>query len=93
MVAPVGIKHFREPVQGLWTEYQIHMGRAAQNGIPFLTGHATADTDDHRVGAAFKMFPAAQLAEHFFLGFFPDRAGVNQDDIGFCFVLGEFQTM
>ena len=40
-----------------------------------------------RLAVLLQLLPAAELAEHFFLRLLADRAGVDQDDVGFGLVL------
>src|SRR6187402_832406 len=89
----LGFDHFRQAVQRLWAEHEVHIGCALEDGIAFLRGHATADADEHRLAAGFVGLPAAELAEDFLLGLFADRTGVDQDDVSFRFVLGQLETV
>ena len=91
--AAFGIDHFRQAVQGLWAEHQIDIGCALEDGFAFLRGHAAADADDQIRVAGFQFAPAAELGENLLLRFFTDGAGVDQDDVGLVFVLGQFQAV
>ena len=71
-----------QPVQGLGAEYHVHEGRAAVNRRTFLTGHATPDADHETGLLSFPVAPAAEFREQFFLGFFPDGTGIENDEIG-----------
>src|SRR5690606_24065271 len=49
---------------------------------------------DHQVGVfQFQFAPAAQLREHFVLGFFANRAGIEQDHVGIFSLAGDFQGL
>ena len=70
------LHHLRQAMQGLWAEYQVHIGCALTDLRTFLAGHAAAHAD-HQVGILlFQVLPATQLVEHLLLGFFPYRTGI-----------------
>ena len=75
-------------MQGLWTEDDINLRSSGPNSVPFLGGHTTTD-GNHQIGVLFlQLFPAPELVEQFLLGFFPDRAGVEHQNIGLFGQLG-----
>ncbi len=87
------LDHFRQAMQGLRAEHQIHIWRALHDRRAFLAGDAAADADDNLVVAALEMLPAAKLAEYLLLRLLADRAGVDQDDVGFGLVGSQFKIM
>jgi hypothetical protein len=89
----LGLDELGQAVQGLRAEDQVDVGRALDDGVAFLRGHAAADPDHHRLATLLERLPAAELAEHLFLGLLADRAGVDQDDVGFLDVGGQFEAV
>ena len=63
-------------MQRLWSKNKVYKRRSLTDFGAFLTGNATAYTNNQIRISLFKMLPAAQLMEDFFLGFFSNRAGV-----------------
>ncbi|MCY1360835.1 hypothetical protein D9M69_474800 [compost metagenome] len=88
-----GVDHFRQAVQGLRAEHHVDVGRALADGGAFLAGHAAADADHQRGILLLQRAPGAQLGEHLLLGLFADRAGIQQDHVGFFGLLREFQGL
>jgi len=41
------VKHLRQAVDGLRPEHQIDVGRALQNALALLAGHASGHADNH----------------------------------------------
>lgn len=75
------INHFRQAVQGLRPENDIHIiGPFADMGT-FLRRHAAADADNQIRPGFLQHPPAAQLMKHLLRRFFPDGAGIEQQDI------------
>ena len=70
-------------MQGLRAEHEVDVGRAFDDRRAFLAGDAAADADHHRAVAALELAPAAELTEYLFLRFFADRAGIDQNYVGF----------
>ena len=83
----------RQAVQGLGAEHHVHIGGALADRLAFLAGHAAADADDQLRVALLEALPAAQLVEHLFLGFFADRAGVEQQHIRVFRIVRGFQIV
>ena len=82
------VQHLRQAVDGLRAEHQIDIGCALGNRRTLLAGDTAADTDQH-IGAGLLQFAhATEIGKHLFLGFFPHRAGVEQDQIGLGRVVG-----
>ena len=69
-------------MQGLGAEDHVHVGCAVNDRLAFLGSHTATHADDHFRLFAFQLFPAAKLVEHLLLGFFPNGAGVQQQDVG-----------
>src|SRR5690554_319313 len=82
--------HIRQAVQGLGAEDHVYVRCPVEDGLAFLAGNAAANADNHVGLFAFETFPAAELVEHFFLGFFANGAGVQQQDVGVIRVVGHF---
>ena len=93
VVCLAGVDHLRQTVQRLRAKHHIDLGRTPANLFTFLAGHTTADTDDQVWVFLFQLAPATELMEQFFLGFFPHRTGVDQQDIGFFGVISQLQGM
>ena len=92
-VGALGGDQFGQAVQGLRTEHQVDVRRALDDRRALLRGHAAADADHHRAVALLERLPAAELAEHLFLRLLADRAGVDQDDVGFFDLVGQLQAV
>jgi hypothetical protein len=69
-------------VQGLGAENHVHVRCPPPDLIAFLAGNATADADDQAGIFFFQETPATEFGKQFFLGFFADGAGVDENDIG-----------
>ncbi len=80
-------------MQGLRTEHQVDERRALAQGLAFLTGDTTADTDDDGRVGVFQFTPLAQLGEDFLLGFFTNGAGVEQQHIRVFGRIGQLHTV
>src|SRR6185437_6981734 len=89
----IGLDQLGQAVQRLRAEHQVHVGRALDDGLAFLAGHATAHADDHVAATLLVLLPAAELAEHLFLRLLADRAGVDQDNVRLGLVLGQLQAV
>lgn len=75
------INHFRQAMQRLRPENDIHVIGPLTDIGAFLRCHAAADADDQFLSCFLQHPPAPQLMEHLFLRFFPDGAGIKQQDI------------
>ncbi len=75
-------QHVRQAVQGLRAKHHIDKGRAFDNRLALLTGHATAHANHQIRALQLELAHAAQVGKHFFLGFFAHRTGVEQNDVG-----------
>ena len=75
------IDHLRQSVQGLRTKDQIDIGRPFADFGAFLAGHTPANADDQIRILLFQVLPPAQLMKDFFLRFFPNGAGVEQQHV------------
>uniref|UniRef100_A0A0R3QG56 Phenol hydroxylase n=1 Tax=Brugia timori TaxID=42155 RepID=A0A0R3QG56_9BILA len=85
-VEPLALgQHFGQPVQGLRAEHDVDVGRARDDGVALLAGHAAADADLH--AARLQVLDAAQVGEHLLLCLLAHRAGVEQDQVGLVDVL------
>ena len=80
-------------MQGLRPEHQVHLRRALQERLAFLRGDAAADADQYLRVRGLQCFPATELRENFLLRLFADRAGVDQDDVGFGLDQRQLQTL
>ena len=76
-----GVKQGGEFVQGLRAEHNIDKGRAPADRLAFLAGDTAAHGDFHAGSGRLQPAPAAELVEHLLLGLFPDRAGVEHENI------------
>ncbi len=88
-----GIDHFRQAVQCLRAEHHIDIGRAVADRRAFLAGDAAANADHQLRIVLFQFAPAAQLGKDLFLGLFADRAGIEEDHVGFSRILGDFHGL
>ncbi|MCY1298235.1 hypothetical protein D9M70_477100 [compost metagenome] len=88
-----GVDHFRQAVQGLRAEHHVDVGRALADGGAFLAGHAAADADHQFRVLLLQLAPAAKLRKHLFLRLLADRAGIEQDHVGFFRMRGDFQRL
>ena len=93
VVCFAGVDHLRQAVQSLRAKHHIDLGCAPANFFTFLTGHTATDTDDQVRVFLFQLAPATELMEQFFLGFFPHRTGVDQQDIRLFGVISQLQGM
>ena len=93
LVLPAGIHHRRYAVQGLRAENHIHVRGALAQGFAFLAGHAATHTDDQVRIVVLELLPAAELVKNLFLGLFAYGAGIEQDNVGFAFVLSQFELV
>ncbi len=75
------LDQIRQLVNVVRAEYQIEMGHALEQVLPFLLRHAAADADDHAVAIVFKFLPTAQRAVNFLLGLVAHAASVEQNQI------------
>ncbi len=85
--------HLRQPVQGLGTEHQVHVGRAFAQRLALLAGHAAAHADNQLRALLLQLAPLSQLREHLFLRLFADRAGVEQQHVRLFGRRCQLQTM
>src|SRR5690606_950327 len=83
----------RQAMQGLRAEDDVDVGRAFTDRLAFLACDAAANTDNELQPLRLELFPAAELVKHLFLRLFTDRAGIQQEDVGFLRVVGLGQTM
>ena len=60
---------------------QVNKGSPLQQFLAELLGQATADADNQIRLILFQQREAPQLAVNLLVGFFPDAAGVDEDDI------------
>jgi len=79
-------------MQRLRAEHHIHIGRALQDRRTFLARHAATHADQQIGVGQLKRAHPPQVGEHFFLGFFAYRAGVEQNDIGLFRPVGLFHA-
>src|SRR5690606_42107917 len=82
-------EQFRQAVQGLRPEDQVHVGSALHDRRALLAGDAAADADQHRPATLLEALPSAKLAEDLLLCFFAYRAGIDQDHVCFVDVRGD----
>ena len=78
--APACIDQLRQPMQRLRTEHHVDIGCARHDGRAFLADTA-ADADQQVTASSASGASRARGPEHLFLGFFPHRARVEQDDV------------
>ena len=87
------LHHRGQPVQGLRPENEVDIRRALADLGPLLAGDAATHADDQVGIFLLQMLPAAQLVENLFLGFFTNRAGIEQQDIRFFRVVRGRETV
>ena len=73
-------------------EHHIHIRRARNDVFAFLRGDTAAHTDQQIRVFLFQLADTTEVGEDFFLRFFADGAGVQQDDVGGGHVVGFFET-
>ena len=93
MVCFIGINHFRQTVQGLWTKYHVYLRCSLADLIAFLTGDTATNTNNQIWFLFFELSPTTQLMKELFLGLFPNRTGIHQKDISLFRVVRQFQSM
>lgn len=71
---------------------EVDVGVAAFDFVGPDLGHASGDADDHFGAGFFEGGELSEKGEGFVFGFFPDGAGVEEDDVGFAPVLGGFEA-
>ena len=79
-----------QPMQGLRAEHHVHIRRPLDDGRALLAGDAAAHADQHAF--FLEVLDAPEVAENLFLGLFPHRAGVEQDQVGFLDVLASARS-
>src|SRR5690554_5732408 len=84
---------FGQAVQGLRSEDDIDIGRALDDGVAFLAGHAAAYTDDQVGIALLQVLYPSEIGKHFFLRFLAYRTGVEQNDVCFVGILRQFDAL
>ena len=85
------LDQLRQAMQGLRTEHDIHVRGAVDDDRTFLARHAAADADDELRTRLLQLAQAAKGVKHALLRVFPDRAGIEQDDIGQGGIVGLFE--
>ena len=63
------------------TEHEIHIGGAGEKRFLFLLRHAAGDSDTGAAGGLEQPVPPERRVQ-LVLGLLPDRAGIEQDEIG-----------
>ena len=63
------------------TEHEIHVGGAGEKRFLFLLRHAAGDSDTGAAGGLEQPVPPERRVQ-LVLGLLPDRAGIEQDEIG-----------
>jgi hypothetical protein len=91
-VAPL-VHHLGQAVQGLGTEDEIHVGCPLHDGGALLAGDTAAHADDQVGILLLEVAHHAQIGEHLFLGLFPHRTGVEQDDVGLLGLVGLLEAL
>ena len=86
-IAPL-VEQLRQAVQGLRPKHHVHIGRAGDDGGPFLAGHTTAHRNAHPFFG--QVLDPSQVGKHFFLGLLAHRAGVEDNQIGLFHIIGGF---
>ena len=74
-------------MQGLRSEYDVHVGCPRVDRRAFLTGDAAADPDNQLRSGLLQRLPATQLMKDLLLGLLADRAGVEEQYIGLVFAI------
>ena len=74
--------HFRQAMQGLRAEHQVHARRALHDGAGLLARDAAAHADDDMRPRGLERAPFAQQRIHLVLGFLAHRAGVHDENVG-----------
>ena len=93
-VAGTGLlQQFRQAVQGLRSENQVHLRAALGDRRAFLAGDTTTHADEPARLAGLPVFPFPQLGEYFLLRLFPHRTGVEQQQIGLLGHCGALVTV
>ena len=75
-----------QAVQRLRAEHHVHEGRAADDFLALLAGHAAAHADQHTL--LLQVPDAAEVGKHLFLRLLAHRAGVEEDQVGLLRVVG-----
>ena len=90
---PQALEHRGEAVQRLRPEYQVDVGRAGRDAVPFLARDAAADSDHHVRSLLLEKAPFPEQREHLFLRLLPHRAGIDQEHVGLRRVVGPGHPM
>ncbi|MCY1441915.1 hypothetical protein D9M71_582540 [compost metagenome] len=80
-------------MQGLRAEHHVDERRTFADGRAFLAGHAAADADHQLRILLLEGAPGAQFGEDLLLGFFADRAGIEQNHVGFFGLLRQLKCL
>ena len=87
------VDEFGQAVQGLRAEDHVDKGRARNDGLAFLAGHAAAHADDQFGSGRLHGPEVAQVGEDLLLGLLADGTGVEQDDVGLVRVVGQLGAL
>ena len=86
------LQQLRQAMQGLRSEYDIHIGCPLQNRRAFLAGNTAAHRNQQiGIGQLERAHPA-QIGEHLFFGLLAYRAGIEQYDIGLFRLVGRLHA-
>ena len=75
--------HFRQPVQCLRPEHNVHPGGALQDIFTFLACHTAAHGDEKLRILFLDFADASEIREGLFLSLFTNRTGHDHNEIGF----------
>ena len=91
--APRAVHELTHPRHGRGAEDQIDVGRALLHGGLLELGHAAHDAQHEPGLARLERAQLAELGEDLVLGLLADGAGVDEDQIGVGFHVGELVAM
>ena len=83
------LDHGGQAVQGLGAEDDVHIGRPAAQGFPFLGGDTATHADHQSRFFQLELLPATELVEHLLLGLLTDGAGIEQQDVCLLGLFGQ----
>ena len=84
--------HVRQAVQRLRPEDEVDEGRAADDALALLAGHAAADPDQEFGLAFLQRAELAELGIELVLRLLAHRTGVDENDVGQARILGDLES-
>jgi hypothetical protein len=88
-VAPDALDELGDTRDGRRAEHEIDVRRALLDDALLELRHAPHDTDNHVRPARLERAQLAELREHLVLGLLPDRARVDEDEVGVGLAVGQ----